>query len=658
MDHINRISQLVEELNEACYNYYILDNPTISDAEYDTKYRELQKLEEETNNILPDSPSNRVGAMISGDFDKINHGTPMLSLNNAMNSDEMKDFHRKVKNEINNPAYVCEPKIDGLGVSLLYENGVLIKAATRGDGHTGEDVTANVKTIKTIPLMLRKNSPIPQSIEIRGEVFMLKKDFDELNKQQAENNKQLFANPRNAAAGSLRQLDPKETARRKLNFIPYTYGSHSEELNIKKQSNFLKWLDSVGFKVSKLNKVFNEIDDVLQYREDMIKLRERIPYDIDGVVIKIDSIEEQEQLGFISRAPKWAIAYKFPADRAQSILRNVEITVGRTGNVTPTAIFDTIQLAGTQVSRATLHNQSEIERLDIGIGDTIWVQKAGDIIPQIVYVDHTQRPQGTAMFRFPQNCPSCGYRLIQEETIIKCPNNKLCPSQNLGKIVHFVSKKAMNIDGVGESVIEQLVDKGLVKNASDLYMLTKDDFMKLDKFGEKSAENAVASIQASKDVPLQNIIFALGIPNCGEGTAKALTENYGSLGAIRRSSYEELVQITDIGDTVARSIVDYFSDQDHIDMINKMVGFGVKVKVEQKSSDKFMGKTFVITGTLSLPRSEFQKIIEDNSGKCSGSIGKKIDYVLAGADAGSKLEKAKELDLKIIDENEFMEMVK
>lgn len=651
----NQIKKLTEELNNACYHYYILNNSIMSDAEYDIKYRELQNLEKETNYILPESPTNRVGSILSGDFIKVQHGTLMLSLNNAMNVDEMKDFHRKIKEEISNPVYVCEPKIDGLGVSLLYENGVLVKASTRGDGKVGEDVTSNIKTIKTIPLILRNEKLIPQSIEIRGEVFMLKKDFEALNKKQLIENKQIFANPRNAAAGSLRQLNSKVTAQRKLNFIPYTYGSYSKELTIKKQSNFLQWLQDVGFKISKLNKVVTDIDSVLQYREDMIKLREKIPYDIDGVVIKIDSTEDQEKLGSISRAPKWAIAYKFPANREKSILRNIEITVGRTGNITPTAIFDTIQLAGTQVSRATLHNKSEIERLNIGIGDTIWIQKAGDIIPQIIGVAH--KPNETKIFKFPEFCPSCGTQVVQEETIIKCPNKKSCPAQNLEKIIHFVSKKAMNIDGIGESVIEQMVTKGLVKNASDLYMLTKDDFMKLDKFGEKSAENAIVSIQNSKDVSLSNIIFALGIPNCGEEIAKILAEHFGSLGAIRKASYNDLIKIKDIGNIVANSIIDYFLDQDNINMITKMIGAGVKVKIEQKYSDKFVNKTFVITGTLSLPRSEFQNMIELNSGKCSNTISKKIDYLLIGSEAGSKLEKAKELGIKIIEEKEFMEMI-
>lgn len=654
---MTRIEQLVEELNNACFHYYIQDSPIMSDAEYDTKFRELQALEKETNSVLPNSPTQRVGALVSNDFQKVQHGKPMLSLSNAMNSDEMKDFHRKVLETISDPIYVCELKIDGLGISLLYEDGVLVRAATRGDGVIGEDVTANVRTINTVPLTLQGDA-IPQQIEIRGEIFMLKADFEKLNQQQEQNNKPPFANPRNAASGSLRQLDSSVTASRKLSFIPYTYGSHSEELRITSQSKFLAWLSKIGFKVSKLTRTVKSIDDVLKFREDMIAIREKIPYDVDGVVIKVDSVEQQEELGFISRAPKWAIAYKFPADRKQSILRDVEISVGRTGNVTPTAIFDTIQLAGTQVSRATLHNQAEIDRLDIGIGDVIWVQKAGDIIPQIVNVDHTVRPDDVTKYNIPSICPSCGTKLVQEETIIKCPNGKHCPSQNLEKIVHFVSKKAMNIDGVGEAVIEQLVDKGLVKTAADLYMLTADDFMKLDKFKEKSAQNAVASIQASKEAPLTNIIFALGIPNCGITTAKALAEKYGRLSALKDATYAELTAIEDVGDIVAQSIIDYFKDQDNINMIMRMVGAGVKIKTEQKASDKLKDLTFVITGTLSMPRSEFEKMIVDNGGKASSSVGKKVNYVLAGADAGSKLEKAKELGIEILDETKFMEMIR
>lgn len=658
MDIKDKIKKLTEELNEACHNYYILDSPKISDAEYDLKFRELQKLEKEAGCRLSFSPTNRVGALLpTTDFSKGQHGKLMLSLTNAMNPQEMKDFHRKITEVISNPVYVCEPKIDGLGVSLLYEKGKLVRALTRGDGRVGEDVTSNIKTIKTIPLVLRKGKSIPLSIEIRGEVFMLKKDFHDLNNKQIEDGKQTFANPRNAASGSLRQLDPQVTAIRKLNFIPYTYGSFSDELTINKQSNFLNWLDAVGFKISKLNKIFDNIDDVLEYRENIIKLRERIPYDIDGVVIKVDNIKDQEQLGFISRAPKWAIAYKFPADRAKSVLRDIEITVGRTGNITPTAVFDIVQLAGTQVSRATLHNQAEIERLDVGIGDTIWIQKAGDIIPQIVNVDHSLRPDGTVMFRFPENCPSCGAKLTQEETIIKCPNRKTCPAQTLEQIIHFVSKKAMNIDGIGESVIEQLVENGLIKNSADLYILTKDDFMKLDKFAEKSAENAVIAIQNSKEMPLNNIIFALGIPNCGESIAKVLASKYGRLSALKTATYDDLRKIDDIGDTVATSIINYFSDQDNIDMITRMIGAGVKVKEDDKLSDKLKDLSFVITGTLSLPRSEFERMIEKNGGKISNSVSKKTNYVLAGVDAGSKLEKAKEFGISIINENMFFELI-
>ncbi len=593
MNKLEYIKSLIKELNMACHNYYILDNPTISDAEYDKKFRELQQLEKEENYVCPNSPTNRVGSVLSNDFHKVSHGKPMLSLTNAMNKDEMNDFHRKVKEVINSPVYVCEPKIDGLGVSLIYIDGMLDQALTRGDGKIGEDVTLNVKTINTIPLQLQGDI-IPHKIEIRGEVFMLKKDFIELNKKQENNNKQTFANPRNAASGSLRQIDPKMTAERKLSFIPYTYGVYSDELTITTQSNYLKWLDKSGFKISKLNKIVQTINEVLEYREKMISLRDRIPYDIDGVVIKVDNIKDQEKLGFISRAPKWAIAYKFPADREQSILRDVEITVGRTGNITPTAIFDTIKLAGTQVSRATLHNQSEIERLDIGIGDTIWVQKAGDIIPQIVSVDHLKRPNNTTMFKLPSNCPSCGAKLIQEETIIKCPNKKHCPAQNLEKIVHFVSRKAMNIDGVGESVIEQLVEKQIINNPADLYMLTKNDFLRLDNFGEKSAENAINSIHESKKVPLNKLIFALGIPNCGETTAKSLSTKYQSLSLLVKAKYDDLRNIDDVGDIVASSIVDYFKDQDNLDMIDKLVGCGVEVKIEQNKSDKFKDMVFVI----------------------------------------------------------------
>jgi len=656
-----RIQALVVELNVACQAYYINDNPIMTDADYDIKFRELQQLETDNpEHIIPDSPTQRVGAVISEGFEKVKHGTPMLSLNNAMNADEMRDFHRKVLEGLGvaQVHYIGELKIDGLSLSLLYEDGILTQAATRGDSAVGEDVTANAKTIKYIPLkLIGPKDVIPKRIEIRGEAFMLKKDFDVLNGQQLANNKPPFANPRNAAAGSLRQLDPKVTAQRKLAFIPYTYGE-ATSLPADLQYTFLAWLSYVGFKISKQNKLFETVDEVLEYREQMIAKRNQIPYDIDGVVIKVNNFDLQTKLGFVSRAPKWAVAYKFPADRAQSVLRDVEITVGRTGNITPTAIFDTVQLAGTQVSRATLHNQSEIERLDIGIGDTIVVQKAGDIIPQIVIVDHTKRIDGTTMFRLPDACPSCGTKLEQEETIIRCPNHEGCPSQSMGKIVHFVGRKMMNIDGLGESIIEKLIDNGLIKDSADLYYLNQDNMVNIDKMGERSAEKLIKAIEDSKYPTLMSFIFALGIPNCGEGTSKALSKKYERIGSLVKTTYEDLVQIGDIGDVVAQSIVDWFKNPNNIDLLKRLQAAGITFKEEVKRSDKLSGKSFCITGTLSRPRGDFEKMIEENGGKASGSVSKKTDYLLAGGDAGSKMEKAKELGVCIITEDEFEGMTK
>jgi DNA ligase (NAD+) len=656
-----RIQALVVELNSACSAYYINDNPIMTDADYDIKFRELQQLETDNpEHIIADSPTQRVGAVISEGFEKVKHGTPMLSLNNAMNADEMRDFHRKVLEGLGvaKVNYIGELKIDGLSLSLLYEDGILSQASTRGDGSVGEDVTANAKTIKYIPLRLSgPKDVIPKRIEIRGEAFMLKKDFEILNGQQLANNKPPFANPRNAAAGSLRQLDPKVTAQRKLAFIPYTYGE-ATSLPADLQYTFLEWLSYVGFKISKQNKIFETIDEVLEYREQMIAKRDKIPYDIDGVVIKVNNFDLQAKLGFVSRAPKWAVAYKFPADRAQSVLRDVEITVGRTGNITPTAIFDTVQLAGTQVSRATLHNQSEIERLDIGIGDTIIVQKAGDIIPQIVSVDHTKRIDGITMFRLPDICPSCRAKLEQEETIIRCPNHEGCPSQGMGKIVHFVGRKMMNIDGLGESIIEKLIDNGLIKDSADLYYLKQDDLVNIDKMGERSAEKLINAIEDSKNPTLMSFIFALGIPNCGEGTSKALAKKYERIGNLVKTTYEDLVQIGDIGDVVAQSIVDWFKNSNNIDLLKRFQAAGITFKEEAKQSDKLAGKSFCITGTLSRPRGDFEKMIEENGGKASGSVSKKTNYLLAGSDAGSKMEKAKELGVCIITEDEFEGMIK
>lgn len=621
----------------------------MSDSEYDQLYRELEKLEKENPmDILDESPTRRVGAPINDKFDKHEHKVAMLSLNNAMNSDEMKAFIDKADKY--NASYVCEGKIDGLGVSLIYKNGILVKAATRGDGEVGEDVTNNVKTIKTIPLKLLSDN-IPQEIEIRGEVFMLNEDFEALNTQQELENKKKFANPRNAASGSLRQLDSLITTNRKLQFIPYTFGHTTQEFATT-QIDFLQWLSNVGFRTSKLTKAVFSYDEIDKHYQNLIKNREKIPYDIDGMVVKVNEFSIQEQMGFISRAPRWAIAYKFPADKARSILRDIEISVGRTGAITPTAVFDTIQLAGSQVSRATLHNQDEIDRLDVGIGDMILVQKAGDIIPQIIKVIHAERDGDIKKFKIPMICPSCGSKLQKEETIIKCLNGEYCPAQNTEKIIHFVSKKAMNIDGVGESVVEQLVEKGLIKDIADIYQLTKDDFLKLDKFGEKAADNAINAITKSKEIALSQFIFALGIPNCGSSTSRELAMCFGSMKALLKASYNDLTQLDDVGDIVAQSIVDYFKDKKNIEILKRLKQSGIRFK-KTKVKNILNGKVFVFTGTLSSPRKELEQQVIDNGGKISSSVGNNTDYVIAGENAGSKLDKAKKLNVKILTEDEF-----
>ena len=665
-----RAEELVDVLSKAADAYYIDSTPIMSDARYDELYRELCEIERDHPDLLlPDSPSHRVGVAPSGDFDKIPHGVPMLSLDNAMNPDEMTEFVRKAAGELGvSPEWVAEPKIDGAGLEILYVDGVFVHAATRGDGVTGEDVTANAKTITGIPLRLKTPDgvPVPKRIEIRGEVFISHKAFAEMNERQAAAGEKIFANPRNAASGSLNQQDSRVTASRPLEFIAYTYGE-IEGVRFSSQSRFLGWLELVGLPVSTLNKKVgpetnspdSHADAIVKYHEFLSDHREDddiIPYDIDGMVVKIDALDYQEDLGFNGRAPKWAIAFKFKAERKWTTLKDVEITTGRTGQITPTAVFEVVELGGAQVTRATLHNWDEIDRLDIGIGDKIEVQKAGDVIPQVVSVDHSKRPSGTFKIPRPDRCPECHERLEREKTIYRCPNSIGCAGQAVGRLEHFVSRKMMNIDGLGESLVGLLYDAGKIRHPVDIFKLTEGDIASLPSLGKKSAKKLLGSIDAARYPKLERFLFALGIPHAGQGTTKRLVAHFGDLDALLSASLKDLMGIEDIGQTVAESLIDYF-DTGGRDEIWGLVDAGVAPQMTKRESDKLAGTTFVFTGSLSNPRPEYESIVEAHGGKTSGSVGKKTTYVVAGPGAGSKLSKAQGLGTEILDEQEFLDLV-
>jgi len=661
MSDANRMRELVDELNEASYHYYTLSNPIMTDAEYDKKFRELLALEDtDPSAILPDSPSHKVGGDILDHFDKVQHGAGMLSLDNAMTPEEFKAFHETAVKTLghDNFAYVGEPKIDGLGLSLLYEDGRLVRAATRGDGQTGEDVTQNAKMIPCIPLRLR-GGIIPGKIEIRGEVYMSREQFKTLNEKQVKEGKPTFANPRNAASGALRQLDPSVTRERRLDFIAYTYGE-LEGYTFPSQKDFLVWLREAGLPISKYNKICNTMEEALEYRETMLKKRPDLEYDIDGTVLKVNKLDLQRELGFLSRYPKWAIAYKFPAEEGQSVLRDIEITIGRTGVATPTAVFDTILLAGSNVSRASLHNQQEINRLQVKIGSTVVVKKAGDIIPKVIRVIDALQPD-CEVFKIPRVCPACGTRLEQytggDGVALICPNHKACPAQAVGALKHFVGRKAMNIDGVGESLLTKLAETGTVENFADLYNL--DDFTLSQLTGGlRSAEKALEAIEASKNPPLNQFIYAMGIQHCGEGTARILAEHFLALDAVLNASEEDLLALTDIGDETARSLYTYFNDPENRTVINNMLASGVKVQSVNRKGTALKGLTFVFTGTLDkMDRKAAQDLVVQYGGKSSGSVSAKVDYVVAGPGAGSKLKKAQGLGVKVITEDDFIDML-
>ncbi|MBM7854272.1 DNA ligase (NAD+) [Desulfohalotomaculum tongense] len=655
------VEELRREIEEHNYNYYVLDSPTIPDEQYDWMMRRLIQLEEQYPQLAtPDSPSRRVGGRVQEGFKPVKHLVPMLSLGNTFNEDELKDFHRRVRSALNDQPveYVVELKIDGLAISLLYENGRLVRGATRGDGETGEDITENLKTVGSIPLKLRQ--PVPR-LEVRGEAYMPKEAFAKLNAQREERGEPLFANPRNAAAGSLRQLDPKVTAGRHLSTFIYGIG-HLEGPEMDSHAEALQWLKELGFRINPHIKVFKTISGVIDYLNTWLEKRFQLPYVIDGMVIKVNSLAQQRRLGFTAKSPRWATAFKFPAEKAKTKVEDIKISVGRTGVLTPTAYLTPVEVAGSTVSRAVLHNEDIIKKKNIKIGDTVVIHKAGDVIPEVVEVLTEKRTGRERDFIYPEKCPECGTKVVREEgeAAVRCPN-PYCPARTREGIFHFVSRAAMDIDGLGPAVITQLLRAGLIHDAGDLYSLKFDDLIKLERIGEKSARNLLNAIADSKQRPLGQLIFALGIRHVGQTAAKKLAKHFGSLEKLALATEEELVAVPEVGPKMAESIVRWFNRENNIKLLKKLISAGVNTKnVETKKAvnNSLAGKSFVLTGTLkNYTRKEAKEVIEERGGRVVSSVSKKTDYVLAGENPGSKLEKAQQLGVEVIDEEKFKELL-
>ncbi|MBN2279510.1 MAG: NAD-dependent DNA ligase LigA [Candidatus Marinimicrobia bacterium] len=662
---IDKIEALRAQIRKANQNYYLYDNPTISDAQYDNLLRELQELEAQYPQYkTPDSPTQRVGATPVEKFNLVNHAIPLLSLDNAMNDEEIKDFlSRLIKNltESRPLEIVAEPKIDGLAVELVYEKGLLIQGSTRGDGATGEDITQNLKTIQSIPLKLDHSQiDFPSLLEVRGEVYMNKKGFERLNRQQLEDGNQPFANPRNAAAGSLRQLDPKITARRPLNIFCYSPGRY-EGITFASHWDFLQALPKWGFRINPLIKICHNLDEMLAYKQELEENRENLDYDIDGVVFKVNSFLQQNLLGIKSRSPRWAIAGKFKARQEIAQIEKINASVGRTGAITPVAVLKPVSIGGVTVTHATLHNQDEIDKKDIREGDWVVVQRAGDVIPQIVKSIPERRDGSERPYKIPEQCPVCGshVRRSEDEAKHKCTNIN-CPARLKGCIRHFVSKNAMDIDGFGDKLTEILVDKNIITNVADIYTLTKEKIANLDRQGDKSAENLISAIAGSKKTTLARFLHALGIANVGQFLGKLLEKEFGSLEKLIHADLEKLNAIDQIGPVVAQSIFNFFSEEHNQETVQRLLEYGIEFeKCRQQDDERLKGQTFVITGTLSgLSRTDAKNLIEQKGGKVSSAVSRNTDYLVCGENPGSKLTKAKEYHVKILKEEEFQELLK
>jgi len=662
-----QIDTLRHDLRRYEYEYHVLDNPTIPDAEYDRLFHQLKALEAAHPELITaDSPTQRVGAKPLSGFAQIRHEIPMLSLDNAFSDEEFYAFVKRIEDRlIRLPeplTFCCEPKLDGLAVSILYVNGVLTQAATRGDGTTGEDITANIRTIRNIPLQLLMDNP-PARLEVRGEVFMPHAGFERLNQLALEKGEKTFANPRNAAAGSLRQLDPKITSKRPLVLNAYNIGI-AEGVDLPNTHyDRLQWLKSIGIPVNPEIRLCNGTDEVLDFYRDIQNKRSSLGYDIDGTVLKINDIALQEKLGFISKAPRWAIAYKFPAQEELTRLNDVEFQVGRTGAITPVAKLEPVFVAGVTVSNATLHNGDEIERLDIAIGDTVVIRRAGDVIPQIIGVLHDRRPADARPIIFPKTCPVCDSAIvrIEGEAVARCTGGLFCAAQRKEALKHFVSRKAMDIDGVGGKLIEQLVDRELVHTPADLFKLDLTTLTRLERMGTKSAENALASLEKAKNTTLARFIFALGIREVGEATALNLANHFKTLEALQNADLEALQQVPDVGEVVANRILAFWHEPHNVAVVNDLIAQGVHwetVETKEVTENRFKGKTVVLTGTLTqMGRNEAKALLQDMGAKVSGSVSAKTDFVIAGDAAGSKLTKAQELGVTVLTEEEFLAQI-
>ena len=654
-----RMDELIDYINKASYEYYVLDNPTITDQEYDDYYNELLSIEEKYPELKrEDSPTNRVGGAVLDKFEKVTHDHPMLSFDDIFNEEEVILFDERIKKVVSTAHYTLEPKMDGLSGSLIYKKGVLVRGATRGDGVTGEDITTNIKTIKSVPLRLTEDI----DIEVRGEIYMSKKSFLEANREKVKNGEKEFANPRNAAAGSIRQLDSKVAAKRNLDFMAY-FIPNPEDYGIKTQKESLEFLRKLGFVTNyKLNGYAKNVKDITNYIYSLSEKRDNLPFEIDGVVLKVDNLEDEKRLGFTSRVPRWGIAYKFPAKEVLTTLKEIKFTVGRTGKITPNAIFSPVHVSGSLVSKATLHNSDYCIDKDVRVGDTISIRKAGDVIPEVVEVKLDRRKEDSVPFKMIENCPMCNSVLVRKDANHYCKNEH-CPSRKIESLIHFSSRDAMYIEGFGESIVEDFYNLGYLKNIDDFYTLDKykDELMLLEGFGEKSISKLLESASNSKKNSLERLLFGLGIRYVGKKTAKILSKYYKTMDNLIKADFDELKSINDIGDVIAKSIVDYFSDEKNINLINRLKDLNLNMRYlgeeVNTSNENINGKTFVITGTLSRPRDEIKEEIEGLGGNVTGSVTKKTDYVIAGEKAGSKLTKANELGIKVLTEEEYNNML-
>ena len=658
-----RVRQLREELEEHNYRYYVLDAPIVSDAEYDRLLRELQSLEAEHPELAsPESPTQRVGAAPRSEFGEVRHSVPMLSLDNAFDDEELAAFDERVRRllEAGEVVYLAEPKLDGTSVSLRYQEGTLVSAGTRGDGRTGEEITQNARTIRTVPLRLH-GSGWPEVLEVRGEVVIRTADFERLNNERLANGENVFANPRNAAAGSLRQLDPKITARRPLTFFPWGLGESSAPV-AGSQSELLARLREWGFLVNDELRQVRGVQGCLEYYRDVGTRRTELPYEIDGVVYKVDDFAAREQLGFTARAPRWAIAHKFPAHEETTVVEDILASVGRTGVITPVACLKPVAVGGVIVSRATLHNQDEVERKDVRVGDTVIVRRAGDVIPEVVGVIPEKRPADTTPWQMPTACPVCGSEVLrlENEAAHRCMGGLYCAAQRMGAILHFASRHALDIDGLGDKLVQQLVDRELVSTVADLYSLTREQLVALERMGEKSADNLLAAFDLSRNTTLPRFLYALGISQVGEVTAAQLAAHFGDLAPLMSADEEALQQVPDVGPVVARSIAHFFQQTHNREVIDALIAAGLHWPAVEvvRGDTPLSGRTYVITGTLeSMSRDEAKKALQALGAKVSGSVSKKTTAVVVGADPGSKYDKARDLGVEILDEAALLNLI-